>query len=144
MTSNYQDFSLPNGDRRQPHPDLASSFARDTSHYKYAVEGLETALTEHFGDEFTELAEEADVLREEPRTFTEILEAEREYFDKVWHVRTMIHLEHIEEGRIMQAIKQRYGAENVGPWDDWEWGFVNGKLSALRWVLGSEWDFLDA
>lgn len=43
----------------------------------------------------------------------------------------------------MQAIEERYGADNVGPWDDWGWGFVNGKLSALRWVLGSEWDFLD-
>jgi hypothetical protein len=31
----------------------------------------------------------------------------------------------------------------IVPWDDWGWGFVHGKLSALRWILGSEWDFLD-
>jgi hypothetical protein len=43
----------------------------------------------------------------------------------------------------MREIEQRYGVDNVGPWDDWGWGFVHGKLSALRWVLGSEWDFLD-
>jgi hypothetical protein len=27
--------------------------------------------------------------------------------------------------------------------DDWEWGYMNGKFAALRWVLGDEWDFLD-
>lgn len=25
----------------------------------------------------------------------------------------------------------------------WEYGYINGKLAALRWVLGDEWDFLD-
>jgi hypothetical protein len=35
----------------------------------------------------------------------------------------------------MRVIEKRYGAENVGPWDDWTWGYVHGKLAALRWVL---------
>lgn len=44
--------------------------------------------------------------------------------------------------------RQRVEAEylepgELGPYTDFELGMLNGKLSALRWVLGSEWDFLD-
>lgn len=157
VTSNYQDFSLPNGDRRTPHPDLAVLFPNEHSRYLYGIEGLNSVLVDYLGDEFIELSEEAEFLQEEPRTLGEILEAEREYFDKIWYVRSLIRAEKIEAGEreklspelteqirtSRRAIEERYGADNVGPWDDWGWGFVHGKLSALRWVLGSEWDFLD-
>lgn len=40
-----------------------------------------------------------------------------------------------------QRVREKY--EDTGPWSDFEWGMLNGKLSALRWVLGEEWDMLD-
>lgn len=156
-TSNYQDFSVPNGDRRKPHPDLDSIFGDSRARFAYGTAGLSELLQEYFGDEFVELVDELDFVAEEPRTLVEILEAEQEFFDKIWYVRTLIREEKEAAGitsppdaalamqieTAKRRVEEKYGAENVGPWDDWGWGFVHGKLSTLRWVLGSEWDFLD-
>jgi hypothetical protein len=159
VTSDQSGFSIPNGDQRLPHPDFADVFNGDGSRYCLGVNGLRDLLIAEFGEEFEQEAEEIEFLQseDEPRTYGEIFEASEEYFDKVWYVRSLILREQIEDGHheplapdiaagaeaARRRIEERYGAENVGPWDDWHWGFVNGKLSALRWVLGSEWDFLD-
>jgi len=45
--------------------------------------------------------------------------------------------------RGMREMEAKYGgAENLVVEDAFEWGMINGKLSALRWVLGEDWDEL--
>jgi len=58
------------------------------------------------------------------------------------HGNNVIH-ESIWKGALEAAAKVAAKYEDTGPWDDFEWGMLNGKLSALRWVLGDEWDMLD-
>ena len=53
-------------------------------------------------------------------------------------------IDHIWEGALSSAkkVEELYGIENL-EFDAFEWGMINGKLSALRWVIGDEWDNLD-
>jgi hypothetical protein len=161
VTSNHRDFSAPNGDHRQPHPDLADIFSSPQSRYLYQVDGLHAGLLDYFGDEFAEEYEEVEFLigEEEPRTLAEIVDAMEEFFDRVWYVRSIVHAdaeneevpEDIRAGArtARQRVEDRYGRDSlwkpIGPGHDeaWEYGCISGKLATLRWVLGSEWDFLD-
>lgn len=89
------------------------------------------------------------------RREAEIHEAAEEFFEKVWWNRHQMVMDLHNSGKhpltpeILKTaterakeIENKYGRDNL-IWDDFEWGMVNGKLSALRWVGGSEWDFLD-
>ena len=53
-------------------------------------------------------------------------------------------IDEIWDGMIaaMKSAEERY-PEELGPWTDFEWGMLSGKLSAIRWMLGDEWDMLD-
>ncbi len=44
---------------------------------------------------------------------------------------------------IMKRKQKQYGRSIGQRMSDFDWGYMQGKFSALRWVLGSEWDFLD-
>ncbi|MDR4495156.1 MAG: restriction endonuclease [Nitrospirales bacterium] len=87
------------------------------------------------------------------RSTKDILRAEEEFFTKVWYGRKQSAADCRAQGTPEYIIKgmlkakrdaeTRYGRKNLGPWNDFEWGMLSGKLSALRWVLGDEWDMLD-
>lgn len=157
VTTNSNDFSRVNGDQREPHPDLAEAFDGAGSRYALGVEGLFAIMRDHFGEELEELLEETDFV-EEPRRLDEIMAAETEMFDRIWYHRSLMHEYRLEdEGKDAEIQRLRLIAGNgrkrveatytepgqLGPYTDFELGMLNGKMSALRWVLGSEWDFLD-
>jgi hypothetical protein len=96
------------------------------------------------------------LLRVGTRTQAEILAAEQEIFDRVWYERKLVIEDRLASGdeeirpdilagmrKYMREVEAKLGKDNLGPYDDFEWGMINGKLSALRWVLGDEWDMLD-
>ena len=165
VTHNKNDFSLKNGNQKLPHEDLEDIF--DTPKTQYfinlpeALNSINAELVEHI-----EFENDWDF---EPRSFTEILEVERELEQKIWYNRHQVRAQMIEEGRIKiidrkdfkietanttivediwegalqsaKKVEEKYGIENLY-FTDFEWGMINGKLSALRWTTGEDWDEL--
>ena len=157
VTTNSEDFSSATGDKRLPHADLEEMFEGEWSSYWLGVDGLNDVLLANFGDEIRELFAEND-FDDEPRRLGDILAAEQEMFDRVWYHRSLQseyrlkadgdkeQLAYLRKvaGRGRTRIRSTYPeAGQLGPYSEFELGMLNGKLSALRWVLGSEWDFLD-
>ena len=168
VTHNKHDFSAVNGNQKLPHPDIAAYFSRIKSLYfinlPELLRRIEPSLV---SDVMFELS-----WTQEPRGLSEILKAEDLLFHQVWYDRHSGLRTGVQEGRIKvveketypkpagapktvqrdvwkgalkaaRRVERDYGKKNLGPWDDFEWGMINGKLSALRWVLGDEWDMLD-
>lgn len=103
-----------------------------------------------------ESEEEEFYEEDEPRSIDEIVDAVGGFLDKIWFDRHLSLRYRIETGmeavdpeiwkgalNSAQKVIDKYGEENLGPYSDFEWGMLNGKLSALRWVLGDDWDMLD-
>jgi hypothetical protein len=172
VTDNYTDFSLPNGNRKLPHPDLASSFSKIRSLYFVNLAECLRKVDPSFVSEVEWFA-----AHEETRGISDLMREHELLFDQVWYNRHKYHAWEIETGKVKivtkadydkliakdrrkhskiiidsvwelgkaaaRKVEARRGLDKLGPWTDFEWGMVNGKLSAIRWMLGDEWDMLD-
>jgi hypothetical protein len=90
------------------------------------------------------------------RTRRQVQEAENKHFELLWYQRQLQCVEEEkehpfdEESKIplsgisdMERIEATYPPEELKPMTHYDLGMLEGKLSALRWVLGMQWDYLD-
>ena len=169
VTHNTRDFSQHAGNQRLPHDDLHPLFASDRRHYASSIIDVINLIDSEMLAEY----EWERTYHSEPRWPSEILDAENLLFRQVWYNRHMNLRFKVKSGDVRIITKEEFdkldgyhpevvvdtiwqgalkaakktenevGRELLGPWDDFEWGMINGKLSAIRWVLGDEWDMLD-
>lgn len=81
------------------------------------------------------------------RTLKEIQTEYGKLWDKVWWNRHMSHdgnpeiPDEIDSGRAAaRGVEDRWGKDFLDPGDDVEWGICQGKMMALAWVMGADWD----
>lgn len=111
------------------------------------------------GDKVEWLPDEDDPSTEWPlllrRNDKAIHKAYEEFWDKVWWHRHQVWLESLQAEkkpltkerralltqakRAASRIERKYGKRNLG-WNDFELGILSGRMSALAWVMGAEWN----
>jgi hypothetical protein len=102
-----------------------------------------------------DLAFKHDISTTMLRRVSEILTIESELTDKLWYGRKPGHDQPVREGlnpdlvermrAAQRTMEEQYGVEELESHtsSDFAWGMLSGKLSAIRWVLGDDWDVLD-
>jgi hypothetical protein len=164
ITHNTKDFSSES-DNRVHHEDYQDYFSENNVNYSIKLLEIINLISPETLDEFEFEYE----WQEESRGFYEILDSINKLTDQIWYNRHCNRVYEIEQGNIQVVEDKDYDVYNhnqivkyiwdgalksarnkesmypdeLGPWTDFEWGMLNGKLSALRWILGDEWDMLD-
>ncbi len=160
ITHNHNDFSAK--DHRLPHEDFNDIFQENNVAYFNNTQSVINIID---ADILEDIEFEENYM-DETRGLQEILLSMDELVDKVWYNRHCNRCCQIKNGEIRMAPRgtKEYGNdvmhediwegalksakrveakyEDTGPWSVFEWGMINGKLSALRWVLGEDWDEL--
>ncbi|MGC1390891.1 MAG: hypothetical protein WA816_07620 [Bacteroidales bacterium] len=101
-----------------------------------------------------EVNEDSDIFK--VRSEEEVYSALDRFVDQIWYNRHQVLKEKVAKNKEIVApeiweralaaakkMEKKYGEENLWHESDFEWGMLNGKVPALRWLLGEQWDMLD-
>jgi predicted nucleic acid-binding protein len=167
VTHNIKDFSQPGADSRLPHSDFADVFTRARS--RYYITMVDALKVYWPGDTEDLLVESNRMDFHVPRRMTEISDAEYDLNAMRWYDRHKMRAAQIRQKKVKiidtgkgtsspvtsteidrfwwtrelayaKELEAKHGKEKLGPHSDFEWGVMTGKVSALRWVMGEEWD----
>lgn len=167
VTHNVNDFSVRDGNQKHPHTDFKGVFDASKSLYFISLPEALNTINSDLVDEF-EFENEWDF---DLRTYSEIMAAEKQFSDILWYTRHKYRERLIEQGDIKviekknsenadsqttildhiwagalksaQKVEKKYGLENL-KFSEFELGILYGKISALRWIIGIEWDNFDS
>jgi PIN domain-containing protein len=171
VTDNHHDFSAEDH-FKLPHADIAARFSKIKSMYFINLAECLRKIDPSFVSEvewfalreqprgISELIKEHDILRDKlwyghhKQHEWEIAKGKiklvtKAEWDSLIKKSPRNHSKHTIDSvwKLGQAaakrIEKKHGLENLGPWSAFDWGMMNGKLSAIRWMLGDEWDMLD-
>ncbi|OSI68595.1 hypothetical protein BSZ22_20725 [Bradyrhizobium canariense] len=171
VTHNVKEFSLPNGDQRLPHPEISAFFSRIKSRYFIKlVDALRALRPNEFAEamyehEFTMESRRASEISAAVEELTDRVWYDRHMvmMHKIESGQCKIiakkdfgpkHYRNSALGKLVvddilagaqkaaARVEKKYGKGNLGPYSKFDWGMINGKLSALRWVFGEDWDEL--
>lgn len=153
MSTTPAESLLPHGETRAPHPHPGPAFTHPGSVHACGVQGLAAVLHGHFGAAGAAVPGEFDG-DAQPRPPSEIQERERELADRIWYQQTLNQAYKLDTAPeladfmdaakpAMERIEAAYG-QTLGPYSEFEWGVLNGKLSALQWAQGAHRNVLDA
>jgi hypothetical protein len=173
VTDNHSDFSVCDGNFKLPHPDFASAFSKIRSMYFINLAECLRKIDPSFVSEVEWFARQeqprgiSELIAAHELLFDQVWYIRHKYYmreiakgkvrivsheewdkmlakNKKNHSKLIVDSVYAKAKAAALRVEKKRGKEKLGPWTDFECGMINGKLSAIRWMLGDEWDMLDS
>jgi hypothetical protein len=118
----------------------------------FRIRYWERPVLQSLVERFPALLERHKLRIEPARRHKEVEEARRRYEDIVWYEQIQRSLDWVGDPSVelpshtqqrIEAIEQRYNRDELYPWSSNTGDFNRGRLSALKWVMGEDWNLIE-